>query len=233
MDIIFFAAIALFLFFKLKNQFGKVDEDQKRDAIKKFLKEQADLAQNQAQTEKSQQELDGKKLELVQTQEKDQLEEENNKIIDALSPALKKNFTQTLEKSKISANDFIKGAIMAFEMVIQAFSSGNKETLKTLLNDSLYKKFAKAIDDRAKNNTILNTNVISIDESSIKSAKVEKNEAIIKINFISKQISYVLDNEDKIIQGDKNQINEISDVWTFSRNINSKNPNWIITSTKS
>ncbi len=228
MDIIFFAAVALFIFFKLKSQFGKVDEDQKREAIKKFLKEQADITSSNDIKDMQDKELDGKKLE-----NEEKIDSRNKEIFDKLTPKLREDLIVVLEKSRVGAADFVDGASKAFEMIVSAFSSGNKDTLKALLSKDLFTKFASAIDDRTQKNTSLNTNVISIDQIVIKDAKLQNSKALISVNFISKQISYVLDEKEELVDGSREDINEISDLWTFSRDTKSKNPNWTIISTKS
>jgi predicted lipid-binding transport protein (Tim44 family) len=58
-----------------------------------------------------------------------------------------------------------------------------------------------------------------------------ENNASIVIKFVSKQINYICDKEEKIIEGKKDEINEITDIWTFKKDLTSPNPNWIINST--
>lgn len=231
MDIIFFAAVAVYIFLKLRGQFGKVDEDQKRDAIKRFLKEQADVTSHKAKNDANSKDLDGKKLEPAIVQ--DESIQEDSEILDGVDDKVQKSFISVLEKSNVSASNFINGSKAAFEMIINAFSSCDKETLESLLSKDLFKKFEAAIDERIRLNQVLNVSIISIDKAIVKSAKVVKDKAIICVNLISKQISYTVDEKEKIIDGCKDDINEISDIWTFSRDIKSKNPNWTITSTKS
>ncbi len=227
MDIIFFAAIAIFIFLKLRSQFGKVDEDQKREAIKKFLKEQTNTQPSASNENASNKKLYAQNAEIIEA-----IDSQSESIFNKIDPKLKEDLKIALDKSKVSASNFIKGANTAFEMVIEGFCKENKQILQNLLSEDLANKFLTNIDERNKNKETLSTNIISIDESLIKSAHIENNKAIISVNFISQQIIYTLDSKQNIINGSKDEINEVSDLWTFSRDIDSKNPNWTIISTK-
>lgn len=233
MDIIIFAAIAIFIFFKLRSQFGKVDEEQKREAIKRFLREQERAAANHGKKDFQTQELDGQKMEIIVSEEDNKKEAQNSEILDVLDSGLKESLIEVLAKSKISAADFMHGANIAFEMVISAFSKGDKQILQKLLSEDLFNKFIAAIDDRNELNRTLYANVIALNKSIIKDARIENNNAVIVVNFVSKQISYTTNQEGEIVEGSKEKLNEVSDIWTFSRDIKSKNPNWTIISTKS
>ncbi len=140
---------------------------------------------------------------------------------------------QILEKSNINAAQFVFGAEKAFEMLITAFCGNDLKTLEFLLNKKLYDKFVKAINQRKGANQKLVTNIISLDDVIILDAKLQKNLAQISVEFKTQQISYVLDENNNVIDGSKDEIINNDDIWTLQRDINSKNPNWIIISTKS
>jgi predicted lipid-binding transport protein (Tim44 family) len=122
---------------------------------------------------------------------------------------------------------------MAFEMVINAFSKEDYDTLKILLSENLYEGFKKSIDDRKANNQALTTNLISINECEIKSALLIDNMASIVLKINSKQINYILDKQQNLIHGSKEEIHDVNDIWTFKKNIKDNNPNWIIFATSS
>ena len=230
-DIIFFAAVAILIFIKLRSQFGRVDEDQKREAIKKFLREQANANQN-AETAQNP-ELKELNPDFKKPQNLSEVEIKSLQILDKLDPELKENVALVLKESNTTAFEFVTGANKAFEMVIEAFCQGNKETLRLLLSDELYGKFSSAIDERVAANKTLNTSIISVDQAIIKDAKIANDQAEIKVNFVSKQIIYVEDANKEIVDGSKEKIQKVSDSWVFTRDINSVNPNWKINSTKS
>ncbi len=233
MDILFFAAIAVFIFFKLREQLGKVDEDQKRDSIRKFIKEQTkiinpDKSKNQPNTPKV---VAIPGVGIVSDAAKNPIDEKSKKILDNLEPDLKANLELVLKKSKLSAASFLDGAKSAFEVIISSFSIGDLPALKSLLSEKIFLQFQAAIEDRKSQNSLLNTKIISIDETNITTAKIENNFAIITIVFKSKQINYVENDQKEVISGNKTEINTVIDSWTFKKDCNSTNPNWLLAST--
>ena len=48
------------------------------------------------------------------------------------------------------------------------------------------------------------------------------------VDFIAEVITCIKDSEKKIVSGDPEKIKKIYDTWVFSRDINSKNPNWLL-----
>ncbi len=232
MDIIFFAALTLFIFFKVKNQLGKVDEDQKREAIKKFLKQQANVVDSPGKINSKNRRAGQPNLVIVNPDAENAENLDNIQIINKTAPAERANLIKVLDKSKVTATEFIDGAEKAFEMIIKSFCEHDKKTLEFLLTKSLYNKFVKVINNREKSQQKLVTNIVALDDIIINNAKLEKNMAVIKVNFKSKQINYTIDKDKKIIEGSDNII-ENDDIWTFERDIKSQNPNWTIISTKS
>lgn len=130
-------------------------------------------------------------------------------------------------------NDFISGARMAYEMIVTAFADGDKKALKGLLSKEVYEGFAGAISEREKAGNKVHSTFIGIEKSNIKVADVVDKEALVTVQFISQIVSATLDKDDEIIDGDNEQIVEVNDIWTFARNINSKDPNWKLVATES
>lgn len=129
-----------------------------------------------------------------------------------------------------SAGHFVFGAQAAFEMVLEAFSTGDKDTLKGLLAKELYQDFEKEIDKRAKSGKQSCATLVAINASDIKKVSFDKNVADITVSFKSEQINVVKDKEGKIVGGNASAVDEVQDSWTFRRNMASSNPNWTIVS---
>jgi predicted metal-dependent hydrolase len=85
MDILFFAAIAIFIFIKLRNELGKVDDNQKRDAIKKFIKEQTKNSKNSATI------IEVSENSAVEAKQTNQDDEKSQKILEAIKEPIKSN----------------------------------------------------------------------------------------------------------------------------------------------
>jgi predicted lipid-binding transport protein (Tim44 family) len=139
---------------------------------------------------------------------------------------------------KISAADrnflpsaFLEGARAAYEMIVTAFAAGDKQTLKPLLSREVYDGFARAIDQRRQAGETLETSFVGISKAEIEAAELAGKKANITVRFTSDQISSRRNNSGDIIDGDPKKIREISDVWTFERDVSSRDPNWTLIAT--
>lgn len=126
---------------------------------------------------------------------------------------------------------FISGAKAAYEMVIQAFSKQDKETLKLLLSKELYKDFAKDIDEQVEKKQKRETTLVALLKEEITQVELKKNIAAITVNFASEQVSIIRDESGAIIEGDASATLYLEDSWTFERDLKSRNPNWTIIDT--
>lgn len=128
-----------------------------------------------------------------------------------------------------TADSFLQGAKIAFEMVFDAFVKADKNTLKMLLSDAVYNEFSAAIDERKNNSTKTETTLVSVEKMQIEQAEKDKNIARVTVKFVSEQITVVRDSEGKIIEGDPSNVDNVEDEWVFERDVTSRNPNWKIT----
>lgn len=222
MDIIFFAAIALYIFFRLNKQLGKIDEDEKRQIQEKIAKKREEILaiQNKIFEQKPQNPSN-----IVE-------DKASQKIIESLDEKTKENFIDILQKCRISAEFFINGAKSAFEMILKAFADGDLEVLKFLLSDKIYQGFEAAIAQRKLAEKTLITNLIAVEKVEILSAILIDNTASVTVKFVSKQINYMLDKENNVADGAKSDIAEIIDIWTFKKDVTSANPSWIVSATQ-
>ena len=128
---------------------------------------------------------------------------------------------------------FLEGARGAFEIVLEAFAAGDTDRLRDLLDDEVYRPFARAIQDRENAGRFLETTLVSLDEADIIEAGMNGRTAFITIRFVTQQINITRDAEDKIIDGDASHVVAITDLWTFERDTRSRDPNWKLAATRS
>lgn len=127
---------------------------------------------------------------------------------------------------------FLDGAQAAFSMIVEAFAEGNREDLKTLLGESAYNSFNSALDQREAAKETVETEIHDMTLCEIQEISVKDGTANITVKFVSEQITVTKDAEDRIIDNPAHLTLSITDIWTFSRNIRSENPNWILTGTR-
>lgn len=129
--------------------------------------------------------------------------------------------------------EFLAGARLAYEMIVTAFADGDRKTLKNLLSREVYDGFSGAITDRESRGEEIRSTFVGIDDASIKSAEVISNDERITIRFVSQIISATFDSAGEVVDGDQEQIAEVIDIWTFARDVRSKDPNWKLVATES
>ena len=144
---------------------------------------------------------------------------------------LKKNVNEKTfdEKAK---KDFLSGAKIAYETIITSFSSGNLKNVKQLLDKKVYDQFDEAIKTRDASGQVSETTFIGIDTAEIKNHENKKGFLEVTVSFVSEIISCVKDKDNNILSGDPKKIKKVFDTWTFSKDVTSNNPNWLLISTE-
>ena len=127
---------------------------------------------------------------------------------------------------------FIKGAKAAYEMIITSFAKGDKNALKPLLNKEIYQNFSDEIDHRKKENLKSELTFVGVKSAEIKNFEKKDNNYTFTVNFVSEIITYKKDKNNKVIEGNPDIIKTVNDVWKFSKNMWSSNPNWYLVETQ-
>ena len=190
-DLIIFAGIAVFLVFRLRKVLGKRTGFEKQHKKQHTNSSEKESNQKNFETTSNIPELDDNFIEL-------------KKAYDALD-----NFDHI---------NFLEGAKIAFENIINAFNEGDKSTLKNLLTKETFSTFSLAIEGKQNDQE---SQVLSLNVEKIESVEVDKETITIKIKFISEQFK----------NNDESTAIKKEDVWSFKKPIKSKNPNWLLSST--
>ena len=134
--------------------------------------------------------------------------------------------------SGFSPAEFLNGANMAYEMIVTAFADSDKGTLKNLLSKDVFESFESAINDRAERGETVKSSFVGIDHSEIAHAEIKKRSANISVRFESQIVSATFDKGGKIVEGDEQEVVRVKDIWTFSRDTRSRDPNWKLVATE-
>jgi predicted lipid-binding transport protein (Tim44 family) len=129
--------------------------------------------------------------------------------------------------------EFVNGAKMAYEMIVMAFADGDRKTLKGLLSREVYEGFDAAISERESKGEVVKSTFVGIEKADMVHAETKDSEANITLRIISQLISATYDKSGAIIDGDAEAVSEVNDLWTFSRDIRSRDPNWKLIATES
>jgi predicted lipid-binding transport protein (Tim44 family) len=128
---------------------------------------------------------------------------------------------------------FLGGARGAYEMVIHAFAAGDEATLKSLMAPEAFANFDVAIRDRAAEGHTMTTTVVSIDSAKIAGADLNGSLEQIGVRFASKLATVVHDKSGAVVDGSPTEVADHLDLWTFVRDVRSRDPNWRLTATQS
>jgi predicted lipid-binding transport protein (Tim44 family) len=126
---------------------------------------------------------------------------------------------------------FLTGARHAYEMILMAFSTNDRVTLKPLLSDEVYAAFDAAIRGREERKEKVTFTFVGFKDSKIVEANLKGKMADIAIAFTSQFISATMDANEAVIEGDPKSVREVTDIWTFERNVRAGDPNWTLVQT--
>jgi predicted lipid-binding transport protein (Tim44 family) len=136
------------------------------------------------------------------------------------------------EDPGFDAKHFIAGARAAYEMIVMAFAEGDRRALKNLLSKEVYEGFEAAIREREAKGEKVETRFVSIDKSDIVAAEVRAHTAQITLRFVSQLVSVTRDKSGNVIDGNPEKVTDVTDVWTFARDVSSRDPNWKLVATE-
>jgi predicted lipid-binding transport protein (Tim44 family) len=135
------------------------------------------------------------------------------------------------QQKDFNVTGFIAGAKSAYEMILEAFAKGDTASLKPLLAKPVYDSFAATIDESQKQKQSKVFQFVGMKSTTLKRATLENKRASITVQFVSEMISATLDKNGATVEGDAKTIAEVTDVWTFERDVTSRDPNWKLVST--
>ena len=146
-------------------------------------------------------------------------------------PIEPKTSSSAREDGWFNNDDFLRGAANAYETIVTNFENGNKDALKPLLSDDVLNSFSSVIDERNSKNETVEFNFIGIEKSEIVHKDLKKNPMEVTVRFISEMITCIKNSKDEVISGSLNQVQKITDVWTFEKIKDKKSSNWLLTAT--
>jgi len=132
----------------------------------------------------------------------------------------------------IDEDRFLQGAGMAFREIVQAYALGETLVLQKLLEGPLLETFEDAIEKRKKAKKTLEVEIARIVTSEILTQREEKGVGYVTVRFVSEQCLVTRNSKGKVLEGDPDRFTEVTDIWTFSRPLDSSNPNWKLVATQ-
>ncbi|HEV1998981.1 MAG TPA: Tim44/TimA family putative adaptor protein [Xanthobacteraceae bacterium] len=134
--------------------------------------------------------------------------------------------------ASFDAGHFVTGAKAAYEMIVLAFAQGDRKTLKNLLARDVYDGFAAAITEREGRGETMESRFVSISKAEITAAEAKSNTAQVTVRFVSELISATRNKAGGVTDGSPERVSEVTDIWTFARELGSGDPNWKLIATE-
>ena len=126
---------------------------------------------------------------------------------------------------------FLKGAKIAYEAIVTAYARGDRETLRNLLSREVFESFSSVIAERESRGETNELSFVGISSADIIDAHLADRIAHVTVRFVSDLVTAVRDSAGNVIEGDTKAVRQVTDVWTFARNVTSPNPNWQLVAT--
>lgn len=127
---------------------------------------------------------------------------------------------------------FLAGADQAFRMIVAAFAAGDRVTLRSLLSDETYRAFETAISEREKSGETQISEIRGIHSMGIEEAALNGRIGSVTVRIVSDQVSYVKDRDGRPLSG-TDAVTEITDIWTFERDLGQQDPTWRLVAARS
>lgn len=214
-QIVILAMIAAFLGMRLYSVLGRKAEHEE-EAISNRLERAQQEEENQQQ---------GQQAQLTEAPR-------NDRALAGFSPAIEQGLREiSTADRQFELIPFLEGAKGAYEVILEAFWRGDKEELKQLCDDDVYASFSAAIEEREAAGFKVDNRLIRIEDTTVHSAVLDKKVARIAIRFVADIASVTYDAEGNMVAGSLDDAIESRDIWTFSRDVRSDDPNWLLDET--
>jgi predicted lipid-binding transport protein (Tim44 family) len=230
---LFFLIVAALIFLNLRSVLGKRTGSEK-PPFDPYSRDQRDQRPVDGQRQSAD---DGKVITLPRRDQQAPMESTNRyELIDDFVPA----GTEMNDKLRrvydvdptFEPRQFVDGAKVAYEMIVQGFAEGDRKSLKTLLSNEVYQGFDQAISQREKAGHKVKSTFVGIEKAEISDARLDGTEVTITMRIVSQLISATYDSAGELVDGNADSVAEVIDSWSFARDTRSRDPNWKLVQTQ-
>ncbi len=128
---------------------------------------------------------------------------------------------------------FLSGARSAYEMIVTAFARGERDTLRPLLSEDVFSAFDQEIKSREAKKERVEFTFLALKSARVTGAELKGRSAEITVTFESEVMLAGYDPAGALIEGDAKTPHKVAEVWTFARETNATDPNWMLVATAS
>jgi predicted lipid-binding transport protein (Tim44 family) len=126
---------------------------------------------------------------------------------------------------------FLEGAKAAYRLILESFWKGDLEAVRSHVDDHVYETFAASVDQRSKDGLVLDNRLVTIDQAVIAEASADRAVAIVTVRFEADIAAVTRNAGGEVVAGSLSDAVQTRDLWTFRRDISSRDPNWLLIET--
>ncbi|WP_340243964.1 Tim44/TimA family putative adaptor protein [Roseobacter sp. HKCCA2468] len=132
-----------------------------------------------------------------------------------------------------AVGEFLTGARGAYEMILMAFERGDISEVRDFLSPEVAESFDEVIEARRAQGLEIEANFVGLNDIAVQEAQFDatSREGEVTVRFAAELTSVVRNSDGEIVEGSATEIKRQRDVWTFAREMGSRNPNWVLVAT--
>jgi len=126
---------------------------------------------------------------------------------------------------------FVTGAKAAYEMIVSSFANGDRSVLRPLVSEEVFSAFDAAVREREQRKEKVSFTFVGFKDVKLAHAELKGLDAEITVAYAAQFISATSNAAGEVIEGDSKMVRDVNDIWTFSRNLRARDPNWTLVAT--
>jgi predicted lipid-binding transport protein (Tim44 family) len=126
---------------------------------------------------------------------------------------------------------FLEGSKAAYRLIMESFWKGDLDAVRSHIDDHVYESFAAAVEQRKQDGLTLNNRLVRIEQAVISEASAERGVATLTVRFEADIAAVTRNSTGEVVAGSLSDAVQTRDLWTFRRDINSRDPNWVLVET--
>jgi predicted lipid-binding transport protein (Tim44 family) len=126
---------------------------------------------------------------------------------------------------------FLEGAKAAYRLILESFWKGDLQALRSHVDDHIFETFSAAVEQRKTDGLVLDNRLVTIDQAVISEAAAERGAAVITVRFEADIAAVTRNAGGEVVAGSLSDAVQTRDLWTFRRDLASRDPNWLLIET--
>lgn len=126
---------------------------------------------------------------------------------------------------------FLEGAKGAYRMVLEAYWRGDLDSVRSHVDDHVHETFATAVEERRTQELVLDNRLVAIEQAVIAEASLERKLAVLTVRFEADIAAVTRNSAGEVVAGSLSDAVQTRDLWTFRRDLSSRDPNWLLIET--